>query len=407
MQPKETEEKLISSIKTPEDLSLVILSGVNYDNFLIRGDVFKFISMYSSKYGSIPSPSIISNEFPDFNFNNTNSEELKFFIDELQKQDVKRKTTKLILKTGEKLEKDEDIYFIVDSLITKLSSIRKIPQFTMGYTDKDAMKRYEEYLETKEKMSHGMIIGIRTGLSFFDDDLIGWQPGNLIAIIARMKVGKTWLGIYICCSAYLDNKRVLFISPEMTKKEIDYRWDTTLSRFHGFQISNMKLIKAQIEEKVYKKWLEKASERADWQTVCSDYGRPFTLSSIESFVDQFRPDLVCFDGFLNLRPSSYSAEPDWQTRINLANGLKSIAQNKNVVFLATAQVNRKATGMPKPEDLYGGDALAFSADTMLAIEDNEEEPNSRYLSIALRRGGEVMNKKKKIHFNVDVGDIGV
>ena len=229
---KELEERIISLIKTPEDMSNLVFKGISPESFVIRRDIYGFLVEYNSKYGNIPTQQIVEANFPDFTYKVVPSEEFSYLADELVKSEKRRSAAKIIEKGVDIIT--ADTYGGLDYLVTKLASLRGVHNISRSYTDRDALDRLKLMEERKDKITKGLQIGLKTGLSFFDDNMIGWLPGNLIAIIGRPGIGKSWLLMYLACFAYyFGGARVAYLSPEMAIPEVEDRWDTIKSAFEG------------------------------------------------------------------------------------------------------------------------------------------------------------------------------
>jgi replicative DNA helicase len=403
---KEYEDKLLSSITSVDHLNNLIIKAITSDSFLCRREVFDFYQKYKNKYSNIPSKAIVEANFPDFKvLAHCKEEEVDFFIDELKKSETKRRARKILEKGAELNESDP--YGALDYLLSKLPTIRKLDDYTRGYTDKEAMKRFDIFKERKELALQGVTAGIKTGLSVLDDKQFGWERGNLIVIIASPKVGKTTLAMYLAAYAYvMDNCRVLYLQPEMSKIESEFRWDPIVGRLMGYKFSNLGLAmgKKDVNEEKYREFLRKVAEREDWLTLTSSDRKPFTVSSIEAEVDRFNPDVVVMDSFLAIR----SGDKDWQDMIDTASGLKNIAQSKNNVMIITSQPTRavKPGEMPKVTEVYGGEALRQQCDVMMTMCDTEEV-KTKEIAIPLIRSRPVSNKRIKLTWDIDAGNIGI
>lgn len=402
--PKEYEDKAISLIKDPEDLTQILVLGATADTFHIRKEVFEFILKYKNKYGNIPSKAIIEANYTDFRIiENVAKGEIKFFIDELKKLEVKRKARKILEKSADMLEGDP--YGSLDYLMAKLPSLRKISDYTRSYTDKEALTRYDEYLKRVDLASQGITIGIKTGLSFLDDKLLGWQRGHLITIVAASGKGKSWLGMYLAAFPYvMENYKVLLFEPEMPLGETELRWDSIVGKLMGHKFSNQGLTVGKGINKVeYRKFLETVSQNERWLTLTSDNKRRFRIASMESEIERFSPDVVVLDGFLNID----IGDKEWSSMEDAAAGLKNIAQNYNLVFIVTTQASRTAKNdMPEVHEVYGGEALRHQSDSMIMMADTDV-PKVRLVTIPKRRSGEPINKPIRIDFDVDIGNVGI
>ena len=400
---KELEERLISLIKNPEDLSEIVMSGVTSDTFVVRREVFDFINTYHNKYRSIPARPVIKTQYTDLEFpTDVLKSEQRFLVDELIKSEIKRKAIGVLDKGTELLLNDP--YGGIDYISSKLSSIKKPQIFYKSKTDGEALKRFDQMLDRKERLKGGKSIGMRTGFSFFDDKLLGWLPGNLISIVARLGIGKTFIAEYLSCFAYSEGYRVAYCSPEMTIVEHEIRWDVILGALMGYKFSIRELIRGDTNPIKYKEFLTKVSQRDDWITLDSNHDRPFTIPSIQAIVDEYSPDLLVVDGFLLL---DIGGEKNWKNMLSAAYSLKNIVQTKKIVGIVTAQATRDSAGeIPEAHQVYGGDALAQASDVLITMGENPMKPKSRFIQIAKRRMDEGSNKKIEINFDCDIGKIG-
>jgi replicative DNA helicase len=329
------------------------------------------------------------------------AEERQFLTKELIKSEVRRRTLNIIDKSSSMVHTDP--YGTLDFLQAQVSQVKRPASFSKSYTDKEALTRLDKLRERKEKLKKGGLIGMRTGLSFFDEKMLGWQRGNLIALIARLGIGKSTLGTYLSCFSYSEGYRVAYLSPEMTVDEEELKWDTTMGALMGYKFSTTGLMRGEVDEKQYEEFLTKVAERKDWLTMDSVNNKPFSISTIESIIDEFNPDVVVVDGFLLLNIGEKSP----QNMERAANDLKSLALSRKIVMVVTSQANRQAANeMPEMHQVYGTDALGHAADVVIMMADDELKPNKRWVSIAKKRMGPGTNKKFLVNFSVDDGNIG-
>lgn len=396
------EDRFLSSINSLEDLSEVNLAGITPETLVIRREVLQFIMTYASRHQSFPARDLVELEFSDFKYmDGVKMEERQFLMKELIKSEVRRKVINIMDKSSTTVHKD--VYGTIDYLQSQIAKVKRPVSFSKSYTDKEALSRLVKLRERKEKLKKGGILGIKTGLSFFDSHLLGWQAGNLVAIIARLGIGKSTLGTYLACFAYSEGYRVAYLSPEMTTEEEELKWDTTMGALMGYKFSTSGLMRGEVNEKEYEEFLTKMSDRKDWLTMDSAQNKAFTLPAIEAIIDEFSPDVVVVDGFLLLNIGDKSP----QNMERAANELKSIALSRRVVMLVTSQANRQAgTDMPEMHQVYGTDALGHAADVVIMMADDETKPNKRWVSIAKKRMGAGINKKVLINFDVDIGSVG-
>jgi len=410
MTPGEIERKILSSINSLDRLSHLKLSNINQFSFVVYRDIYNFIADYYKNYSSFPAKALLEASFTNFIKDDEASDsEFEYLISELNKVDVQRKANKILEKGITLLQNDP--MAAVDYLVNKLALVKKPVKYAYNYTDKNAMKRLELYEEKMLKRKSGIQIGIKTGISFFDEKYIGWNPGNLIGIVARLGVGKSFMLLYLACIAYEDGRKVLFISPEMTIEEVEARWDVILAYLRGYKFSNEALLSGgKVNKSEYAEFLETTKERSDWVTYDSYEGKQFSVSVINSLIQEHQPDLVAIDG-LPLLSDDLGAGQSWENVKNVSYGLKSVAQQNKVVALVTTQATREASKrndsqLPELHQVAYGDAFAQAANMILTIGEDKKNPNIRYIKIPKNRNGRIYTKRAKISFDVDIGRIG-
>lgn len=398
---QDLEQRLISLIKDSKSFSDILVLGVDSEAFIVHTEVFNYIKKYYNKYNYIPAKAIIQSTFPGFSFvDDVQDHETKYLCDELVKSKVKREAIFIINNTIDLLS--IDTYGAIDSAIHKLSNIKKeSPSYLITFTDADALIRYNKVAENKEKASKGLSVGLKTGISFLDEKYLGWQLGNLIGIVGRLGVGKSWIAEYLACQVYAVGKKVLFLSPELSVDEVNLRWDTIMGKINGYTFLNDELQVGRINLTEYREWLEKVSSRKDWLTLDTSSGKSFTIERISSLVNEFSPDLLVVDGIALIENGG---EKSWEKVMSVSYGLKSIAQNNKIVVIATSQVNREAKDeMPRPDQISYGDAFAQAVDDLIVLQQDINEPNIRYATIPKRRTGKAINERLVIQFDVNRG----
>jgi replicative DNA helicase len=404
MNQTEFEQRLISLITKPQILAELEKQGILEDCFVMHPEVYHFITDYAIKYQNIPGPQIIKAKFPGFEFkSDADVSELKFLSDELVKSNVQRRAIQIINQNADLISTDP--YNAIDTIVSRLQSIRRQTKVSKSLTDKEALKRLELIMKNRESIRKGMTVGIKTGINIFDNKYYGWQPGNYISIVGRLGIGKSWLLEYFSCVAYHDGKRVLYISPEMSINEVEQRWDTLMGTMYGYRFQNDKLQLGEINLEEYKQWLTKAQERSDWITYDSNSGKSFTVPGIAQMVNEFSPDLVAIDGVALLEGPGDAL---WSKVREISKGIKSLAQNTKVVAMVTAQANREAgVGMPATSQISYSDSIAQDSDVVIPMSSEADRPDIRYITLPKKRTGKAINKKISINFDVNNGILGI
>ena len=400
---QDLEQRLLSVVNNEKVFGDVVIHGISSEDFIIHTEVFSFIQTYYNKYNTIPAKAVIETSFPGFAYiDDVKEHEIKYLCDELIKSTAKRKAIVYINESSELLSIDP--YGAIDSLVNRLTNIRKTAAYSRSFADADAPKRYTQAVNNKAKVGKGIATGIKTGISLFDDKYLGWQPGNLIGIVGRLSAGKSTVAQYLACQAYNSGKRILFLSPEMSVEEVNLKWDTFMGRMHGHTFLNDRLPLGDVNLKEYKEWLDDVSARKDWLTLDSANGKKFNLSNIKGFINEFSPDLVVVDGVALLDGVGTES---WLKMMDVSYGLKSLAQNHKIVIIATAQANRTVgqDEMPRPDQVSFGDAFMQACDVGIFLQQDINKPKIRYITIPKRRNGKAINTAMEIKFDINEGII--
>lgn len=405
--PEVVERLLLSAMRTQEALTKLRRASITLDSFsqAVYHDLFVYIERRIIETGQPPSDSELLALYqftPDRTATDVDS-----LARTLRKQELIRKgqdamqTQMTELWYGDPEE-------AIQNVITGLSNLQAGASEHLGFSDASAMDRLLNVKERSEMRARGEIIGIPTGLPLFDDTGVGWQPAELVTILGRSTIGKSWLLLFFGCVAYFCGKRVLYISPEMSKLHTEFRMDAVLSRFYNMVISNSALINGSVDLQLYEKWLGALSGERRWVTADStetSTGK-FALKDIAALVAAHRPDMLLIDGFHLIGGSK---DEQWKVIAEAGQTLKALAQRNGMVVLVAMQVVREAmkTTGEAPDLQHGayGKALLEDSDRVFSLAMPKGQPRLRYLKVPKTRDGEPVTIRVHLAFDVDVGDI--
>jgi predicted ATP-dependent serine protease len=286
----------------------------------------------------------------------------------------------------------------------------------MAYTDHQAPERWDDYRMRQEEFASTSLIGTKTGLAVFDAVARGWEGGELAGIIARPYVGKSWVLCHSAATAYREQKRILFVSPEMSRSEIGLRADQLLfpsweGNQHHDTLPLQELITGQLPgrtEVTYKAWLESFSRERRWVTVDALSDRGIRVNLIDQLIVSYEPDLVCIDGLM-LLDSPY--ESTWEKAKDIAYTLKNVASHRRIPILFVAQSNRmtrERNDIPSLNEIAYGDAIGQACDRVVGLGMPATGAKTvRLLQCQKFRNGWIdFHRRQAISFSPDVGDVG-
>lgn len=264
--------------------------------------------------------------------------------------------------------------------------------------------------ELKDRRS-GRKMGIPTGLQSFDQLAGGMMPQQMIVIIGRSGIGKTWIDLLAVAHAVQHGSKFILYPLEMSLYETATRLYTLFSQqmFGADRVlKNFDLNNGSANTMKVKRFLSTLEERFTGQLLVADVGAladPYTIERIEAEVDIHKPDGFWVDYLTLLKPPGGAGGGDdgWQAVRQLSSGIKNIAMRRNVVGGCSAQVNREAIRanvfLPRLEHIAYGDSIGQDADRVISL-----NRKGRYLYYSLvknRHGAEFGSRK--VRFDPDNG----
>lgn len=241
-------------------------------------------------------------------------------------------------------------------------------------------------LQDMEDRVNGKITTISTGYPSIDRYFSGGlENGALYIIGARPACGKSTLAMNLANHIALQNRRVLFVSLEMTKEQ--------LSRIRlqmvGY-INHDDLFYVKSEEVQTK--IQQASEVIRKHPVDFNKAQYLTVSYISKLCRSRHYDVVIIDYLQLVTPKGGKTRYEEVTRIS--RGLKGLALQQNIPVICLSQLNRgSALDRPKISDLRDSGAIEQDADAVMLLylsdraDVTENRPSTLEVSIAKNRYG--------------------
>lgn len=245
-----------------------------------------------------------------------------FLVQKIQelKVDGGRKT---LLQNIESIAKkpgigEDDIDALEESVRSMhlVSAPKESPEFA------EAMASYNEAIRQKAS-------GITLGLPSFDRRIDGFNPGELVTIMARTTVGKTFLALNILNHLAASPLRLAMFSLEMPKSAVAER---LMEIFFGFTRYEIK--QKSLDGSLYMPDFEARFESLDI------YDKIYSASEIRRHIEGKRYQAVVID-FLHLVRSEAIGGPYVQIS-QIIRDLKQIAKDMQCVLFLLHQLSRQA-----------------------------------------------------------------
>jgi archaellum biogenesis ATPase FlaH len=258
----------------------------------------------------------------------------------------------------------------VDVMLSQAKKIRN------ARVSKDIHLRWDsmEY-DYENRIAREIFEGVFTGIPEIDESFAGFQPGNLITYLGRAKAGKTSFLLMSALAAWRSDKRVLFLTVEITADGVADRLDA-----FGASISYADYTRGELThpDKEALRAFRREMEGTDEGFVVVQPQSKYTLTDLEYDIDRYEPDVVFVDGFYFLIDrNTGKSGGSWEGHDNLARELKELALRHNLCMLTTMQVREKQLSGKKGKGIddgaiMGGTGLIMASDMVLGFDADDQ-----------------------------------
>lgn len=232
---------------------------------------------------------------------------------------------------------------------------------------KDAVSRYTETLEARKS---GKADRILTGWKSLDEIIAGFYRQNLVVVGARTSVGKSAFLLNLAVKFLQENRRILFISAEMSWDEL---LDRMMANMEPVYVSKLRSGNLSTEDwSRVNKVMPELYEKQMWGIE----GGRMSLSRVRMAVEVAKPDIVFVDFIQRFTPPSYNMSRASYIS-DVANDLKTIAMENKIVVIAASQLNRemekdKGEKEPRLDHLKESGGIEESGDLVLLIKGGDD-----------------------------------
>jgi replicative DNA helicase len=302
---------------------------------------WRFVEKYRQEHGALPSPGIIRENSGQNVVPVEDGVVLSYVVDKLQDRAQFRALKYGLGKSMEALEKGDQTEAVVE--VHKLSE-----HLRRGSVDRVRIHTLAEVVpevaELYERTKRG-----ETGIPFpwptMTAVTMGMWPQTLTGFVGRPGTGKTFTLINIADHAhFVSGKRVLVVSPEMTRVELAERQVALRGKFNYGDLVGATL-GTFVEPKLYET-IEGLTQTATNYFILDDEDR-LGASYIEEAVDAVKPDLLGIDSLYMLRvadgkikggPGSKGGRYD--RILDTVDWMRSFNRRAGMPFVAISQLSR-------------------------------------------------------------------
>jgi replicative DNA helicase len=223
------ERKILSHLTDSAEMTRVWEMGLRPEVFEepINQAVFVFIMdyWYTEQMQMVPTREILEYEFPGITLQDTVEESITYLVEVLQRRYATNKLQEMIRDAASTTV--EDPQGTLKGLFSNAYSAAEniVPRFARSNMATSVEQRRLRYVNRQESQGSGVTLGFPV----LDHHTNGLRPGELCAVGAFSKVGKTMFLANAAIQARKQGATPLFITLEMSKEEIEDRLDAIYS----------------------------------------------------------------------------------------------------------------------------------------------------------------------------------
>lgn len=317
-------------------------------------------------------------------------------LDEIEDFFKKKLILNVITDTATNLNEDE-----MSKISKAPDQMREALSFsfntTVGFDLFNNPEKMYEYLHTKDSV-------IPTGILNFDKMIDGgFHEKSLTLFLAETNMGKTLVMCSLAVNAILQNKNVLYITLEMSEKEISKRitsniFDTMMDDL--VCISKDKFIETfnKIKKQVDSKFIVK-----EYPTKSINTNNLRNLIKELEIQTKFKPDIIFVDYIGLMLPCQIRKEENSYSELKrISEELRGFAVEITPPIVSAIQANRKGFGSAEIDLTNVSDSIGTTgiADLIIAITQSEEfRKLGKYLWLILKNRFGLNKKKRSICVN--------
>jgi replicative DNA helicase len=265
-----------------------------------------------------------------------------------------------------------DIADVIDSINSEMESITE-----KAYKLEDdaqlcdsAYLAFKEYFIREKSAKEGVIVGVDTGISRFNQLSGGWQNSNLIIIAARPSMGKTSIMLYMAKKAAMSGKNVFIFSLEMSNRELSDKFILSASDVNTIKFKNGTL--SEDEVKVMESGANSILTLPIFINDCCDLTVRQLRNTAKLMQKQHKCDIVFIDylQLINMRHENrqYNRE---QEVSQTSRALKIMAKELDIPVIVLSQLSRnceeRKDKRPLLSDLRESGAIEQDADIVMFL----------------------------------------
>tara|TARA_Y100000310_G_C20703221_1_gene832067 strand:- start:12441 stop:13682 length:1242 start_codon:yes stop_codon:yes gene_type:complete len=394
--PSQVERIALSSIKdTSHLLYLQQEHGISETHFAFFPEEAQYIYKYTREYGEAPPQVIIEANFPDFEY--TAAENFEVLAAELRKSYEARIIT-LSYGNARKFM-DENPTEAASYMMRTLSDLTKPTSREVVELSANPLQWFDEYESRLKQRDNGDFLS--TGIDPLDGRIF-ITAGQFIGLLADYSVGKSYFAVKMAVKFYQQGRKILFISPELSRSELMVRFHTVLGKQWGYDFSATALMWGlPTQKEQYRDFLIELEEKKNNQDIIvydTNLEDNLTVEYVTGLIQKHNPDVVFIDSIQFVKDTSGVRE-GWMQLGSVCRGLKQVASSYDKIIVATNQTNAQG------DSAYSREFPRY-VDLLIRISNVEDSPTQRGITVDKVRSGPSIAETIEVVFDPDAGYIG-
>lgn len=403
-------EQIISKILYAKDIELLESIRSRVDDFLGFENEVNFILEHYDKYKSIPDVSTYLNKFKQENIEEV-TEPNEYLIQALNDTVLFNRAVDVFQESSQKLQEGDSngaVELLKQALETDLQ-----PSYSFNDVGivADVDNRINQYEYANQNPTSAFI---PTGFDEIDADIYGLQKGEeLVVLYARTNHGKSWISEAICTHSVEQGYNAGYFSPEMSAKDIGYRFDTLHANLSNSAMKFGK-ITDDFNLDIYRKYGDnlKADIKGElWVTTPKDFGRKLTVSKLKNWCISRNLDIVAIDGITYLTDERFKRGDSKTTSLtNISEDLMTLSTELGIPIIVVVQANRggvvdkTSLDTPELENIRDSDGIAMNASKVYSIRQIKDANGAVNLLIDNKKmRGLAMGQSYSYIWDIDTG----
>jgi hypothetical protein len=376
------ELQLISRIINRGEIDKVVEWGVQPEDFRtgVANQMYLYLLSYYSMpqtRGSVIGPVSASQVFPSFALCDD-----EYMTTEALCSEVRQ--NRIALEANERLDKiREEMGLNPIAACAKLSQLAtEMIQLSSGKaTDTMFGSAYDRILHRYQMIKSGVDFSMgKFPWPLLQQATLGIQDDDYIVVYGRPKSYKSWILAYMGMDLFMQDKRVIIYTKEMTAENIFKRIIACLAEIPYQEFRTAKLVYAH-EEALYRARRMVHMLQANEQIiVLSGKDAPAggdTVPWLASKIKTYQPDACIVDGLYLM--SDVKRNKDKHAKVaSISNDLRQIPLDCKVPVLATLQANRAAAKHNEAnfDELAFSDAIGQDATLVMRVINEKDSPTA-------------------------------